>query len=86
MGNITAKVLSFERGLKVYEDVDLIRITSDKYTLLILRDYMPLLGELQGRVEIVSGEQTKTLEDVTGFYIHKSNEFELLITEDDYVG
>lgn len=86
MGVITARVLSFQERLQTYQDVDLIRIVSERYTLLILTDYMPLIGELNGRVEIVSGEKKKLLEGVTGFYIHSGNEFELLITEDDYVG
>lgn len=86
MGAITAKVLSLEEGLKVYQEVDLIRIVSEHYNLLILKDYMPLIGELEGKVEIVSGDRTKLLDGVSGFYIHSGNQFELLITADDYVG
>ena len=37
--------------------IDLIRIVSSTYNLLILKDYMPVLGEIKGNVEIVSGGQ-----------------------------
>lgn len=83
---MTAKVLSFKEGLKTYEGVDLIRLVSAKYNLLILNDYMPVLGEIDGYVEIVSGEKQNIYEGINGFFTHSSNEFELLITEEDYVG
>ncbi len=89
MGEIKASVLGFKEGLQVFEHARLIRIVSDQYNLLILKDYMPVLGEIHGKVEIVMEEEdrdrTETYEDVDGFFIHRNNEFELLITEDDYV-
>lgn len=54
---MTARILGFHEGLKVLEHVDLIRIVSSTYNLLILKDYMPVLGEIKGNVEIVSGGQ-----------------------------
>ena len=33
----------------------MIRIKSEKYTLLIMDDYMPVIGRIDGMVEIVSG-------------------------------
>lgn len=53
---------------------------SSTYNLLILKDYMPVLGEIKGNVEIVSGDRTETYENVTGYFMHSHNEFELLIT------
>ena len=66
---MTARILGFHEGLKVLEHVD-----------LILKDYMPVLGEIKGNVEIVSGDRTETYENVTGYFMHSHNEFELLIT------
>ena len=77
---MTARILGFHEGLKVLEHVDLIRIVSSTYNLLILKDYMPVLGEIKGNVEIVSGDRTETYENVTGYIMHSHNEFELLIT------
>lgn len=81
-----AKILSFKEGLKTYEDVDMVRVVSEDYNLLIMKDYMPVLGEIRGRVDVISGERCDSFEDVEGFFIHSANEFELLITEDEYVG
>ena len=80
MRTITARVLSFREGLETYDHVDMIRIKSSRYNLLILKDYMPVIGEIKGNVELVSGDTTASLENLTGYYMHSHNEFELLIT------
>ena len=83
---IRASVLSFIDGLAEYDLVDLIRIKSRKYNLLILKDYMPVLGELENaKVEIVTEGRNEIYDNVSGYFIHADNRFELLITEDDYV-
>ena len=35
-----------------YNDVKFIRIVSDKYNLIILKDYLPIIGEIIGNIEI----------------------------------
>ena len=82
MGKITATVLGIDEGFQKFEQVDMIRIKSEKYTLLIMDDYMPVIGRIDGMVEIVSGEDTRSLQPVHGFYTHRKNMFELLIKED----
>ena len=82
MGKITATVLGIDEGLQKFEQVDMIRIKSEKYTLLIMDDYMPVIGRIDGMVEIVSGEDTRSFQPVHGFYTHRKNTFELLIKED----
>ena len=86
MGVIKASVLGFQKGLQVFERVELVRIISDQYNLLILKDYMPVIGKVNGKVEIVleNSDDTEQFEHVSGFFMHRNNEFELLITEDDY--
>lgn len=86
MGVIRAKVISFEEGLMTYEDVDMIRIVSDRYNLLIMKDFMPVLGDVRGTVEIVSGDRCESYEGVNGYFIHSGNEFELLVLEESYAG
>lgn len=44
MGKITATVLGIDEGFQKFEQVDMIRIKSEKYTLLIMDDYMPVIG------------------------------------------
>ena len=52
--SIEAIVISFRNGYQIYYNVKLIRIVSKKYNLLIMVDYMPIVGELDGEIEIVS--------------------------------
>ena len=82
MGKITATVLGIKEGFRKFEQVDMIRIKSEKYTLLIMDDYMPVIGRIDGMVEIVSGEDIHSIQPVHGFYTHRKNTFELLIKED----
>lgn len=82
MGKITATVLGIGEGFQKFEQVDMIRIKSEKYTLLIMDDYMPVIGRIDGMVEIVSGEDTRSFQPIHGFYTHRKNTFELLIKED----
>ena len=82
MGKITATVLGIDEGFQKFEQVDIIRIKSEKYTLLIMDDYMPVIGRIDGMVEIVSGEDTRSFQPIHGFYTHRKNTFELLIKED----
>ena len=82
MGKITATVLGIDEGFQKFEQVDMIRIKSEKYTLLIMDDYMPVIGRIDGMVEIVSGEDTRSFQPIHDFYTHRKNTFELLIKED----
>ena len=82
MGKITATVLGIDEGFQKFEQVDMIRIKSEKYTLLIMDDYMPVIGRIDGMVEIVSGEDTRSFQPIHGFHTHRKNTFELLIKED----
>ena len=50
--NVTARVYSIVNGVKEIQHVRLIRIKSRKYNLLIMEDYMPVLGEIDGDVTI----------------------------------
>ena len=71
MGKITATVLGIDEGFQKFEQVDMIRIKSEKYTLLIMDDYMPVIGRIDGMVEIVSGEDTRSFQPIHGFYTHR---------------
>ena len=75
MGKITATVLGIDEGFQKFEQVDMIRIKSEKYTLLIMDDYMPVIGRIDGMVEIVSGEDTRSFQPIHGFYTHRKNTF-----------
>lgn len=80
------RVSSFANGLQVYRNIQMIRVKSTKYNLLIMEDYMPIIGEIQGSVSFVGEEQKVDLEDIQGFFCHKHNVFSLLVKENSYVG
>lgn len=81
-GRITARVISMEDGLKEIRGVNLIRIKSREYNLLIMEDYMPVIGEIDGTVAIVSGEGEYQIGSMKGFFSHRKNLFSLMISED----
>ncbi len=78
-------VISFQSGYQIYHNVRLIRLKSKQYNLLIMLDYMPVVGELDGEISIVSDTDEIKLENVQGFYVMKNNVFKLLIKEDLHV-
>ena len=83
MGKINAKIFSILRGYKAYENCDAIKIRSNGYNLLIMEDYLPVIGQIDGDITFVQGENQETIDKITGYYRHAHNEFELLIKSDD---
>lgn len=82
---IYASVLSLSGGMKTYENVAMVRIVSQDYNLLVLKDYMPTIGKVDGSVQIIGEDIMENLEDIKGYYVFRKNQFELLIEEDMYV-
>lgn len=83
--SIEVIIISFQNGFQIYHNVKIIRLYSKEYNLLMMVDYMPVVGELEGRLVIVSEEEEVTLDNVRGFYVMKNNVFKLLIKEDSHV-
>lgn len=79
---ITVKILSMKKGLIEYENVQFIKIKSKKYNLMIMKDYLPIIGEIQGKIEIETLKEKVKLDNIIGYYIHKHNEFNLFLKED----
>lgn len=76
---IYADVVDSIDGLHQYENIRMIRVKSRDYNLLIMEDYLPVIGEIDGFVEIIFDDSTIKLEDIHGYYMHKKNKFSLLI-------
>jgi len=76
---IYADVVDSIDGLKQYENIRMIRVKSRDYNLLIMEDYLPVIGEIDGFVEIIFDDETIKLTDIHGYYMHKKNKFSLLI-------
>lgn len=80
---IKAKIVSMENGLQEYKEIEMIRVKSEHHSLLILQNYMPLLGRMDGYVDLVLKDETLRIQNVKGYYMHKQNEFSLLVEEGD---
>ena len=49
---IKVRIFDIENGLREYKDIKIIRIISKDYNLLIMKDYLPIIGEIEGSVDI----------------------------------
>lgn len=78
---ISAKVVDRENGLTEYDNIRMVRVVSDTHTLLIMEDFMPVMGEVTKTIELVFENETKLFESIHGFYMHKKNQFYLLIED-----
>ena len=79
--SIKVKIFSLSKGLEELEKITLIRVKSDDYNLLIMPDYMPLLGEIKGNIDFESKTISKSYNNINGYYINSNNEFSLIIRE-----
>jgi hypothetical protein len=80
-GRIQAQVSSFKDGLQVFSKISIVRIHSRDTNLLIMEDYMPIIGEVDGDVDFIGKDFIQTLEDVRGFFCHDHNVFFLLLKD-----
>lgn len=79
---ITVNVFDLHTGLTTYENASYVRITSSDYNLLIMIDYMPIIGEIKGKVDIKIGEDELTIEHIKASFMNSNNVFNLMIQGD----
>ena len=77
------KVLSMKNGLIEYDDVQFIKIVSKDYNLLIMQDYLPIIGELDGSIDIKGEDINLSFPKIKAFYMNSNNVFNLMVKEDD---
>lgn len=63
-------------------NVRIIRIKDKKYNILIMKDYWPVLGEVDGSVQI-EAEESVSFSNIKGFYSLSHNVFRLIIRENE---
>ena len=80
--SIKVRIFTLSSGLQIIENVKVIRIKSTQYNLLIMPDYMPILGDIQGSIDFENVEETKSFNDINAYYVNSNNEFSLIIRED----
>lgn len=78
------RIFELDHGLTEHEDVKLVRIISKEYNLLIMADYLPLIGEFDGNIDIKGENVELSFKNIKGFYMNSSNVFNLMINEGNY--
>ena len=81
MDGIKVKIFDIKNGLRVYDNIKIIRIISKDYNLLIMKDYLPIIGEIEGYVDIKNNEVNLSFKDIKAFYMNSDNIFNLMIKE-----
>ena len=81
------RVIILNSGIEMQElsNVKIIRIKSKKYNLLIMKDYWPVVGEIEGSI-VFESEKTTRFENIKAFYSMAHNLFHLVISGKDIVG
>ena len=75
----TVNVFELKSGLTVYENVSYVRITSKDYNLLVMLDYMPIIGEIEGKVDIKIPDREISFDNIKASYMNSNNVFNLMI-------
>lgn len=78
---IKVRIFDMAHGLREYEDIKIIRIISKDYNLLIMKDYLPIIGEIEGSVDIKNDSINMSFKDIKAFYMNSDNVFNLMIKE-----
>lgn len=78
-GKISVRIIDVDNGLKQLSNVYAVRIHSKKFFALIMNDYLPTLGQIEGEIVFLSAQGEVHYDNIYGFYKHQHNEFTLLI-------
>ena len=78
---IKVRIFDLAKGLTEYEHIKVIRIVSKDYNLLIMEDYLPIIGEVEGSIDIKGDDIDISFSKVRAFYMNSSNVFNLMIKE-----
>lgn len=81
MDGIKVKVFDIRNGMRVYDNIKIIRIISKDYNLLIMKDYLSIIGEIEGSVDIKNDVVNESFKNIKAFYMNSDNVFNLMIKE-----
>jgi len=80
-GRISVRIIDAKSGLKTLGGVYAVRIHSRDFYALIMNDYLPTLGKIDGDIFFLDQGGEHPYCGIRGFYKHQHNEFTLLIEE-----
>ena len=75
------RIFDLDKGLTEYEHIKVVRIVSKEYNLLIMQDYLPIIGEIDGSIDIKSEDIDLSFPKIKAFYMNSGNVFNLMIKE-----
>lgn len=75
------RMFTLKNGLEIIENVVAIRIKSSDYNLLILKDYISLLGEIHGSLEIETETEVKEYNNINASFMNDNNVFNAIFDE-----
>ena len=78
---IKVRIFDLEKGLTEYEHVKIVRLVSKDYNLLIMQDYLPIIGEIEGSIDIKGEDIDISYPKIEAFYMNSGNVFNLMIKE-----
>ena len=64
-----------------YDNVKTIRIVSKDYNLLIMKDYLSVIGEIVGSIDIKGDDVDLSYKQNKAIYMNNKNVFNLMIEE-----
>ena len=73
------KIFTLKKGLRKLEYVSAIRIKSKDYNLLILKDYVAIMGRIEGDFSLEINENIIEYTNVDAYYVNSNNEFNVII-------
>ena len=76
---ITVNVFELKTGLTTYNNCEYIRITDEKYNLLVMLDYTPIIGEVNGNIDIMYNGSEIHYKNIKASYMNSNNIFILMI-------
>ena len=74
------KLFSLKDGIVKYYNVQAVRVKNGESNLLVLKDYVPIIGDVNGKIEVILSD-TITYDNVKGYYICYNNVFNFIIEE-----
>lgn len=75
---LQAAIFSMEKGKERYEDIRMIRLRDKTYSLMLMADHTPMIGELDGSLALLLQDEEITFTDIQGYYSLKKNVFRFL--------
>ena len=75
------RIFDLDKGLTEYEHIKIVRIISKDYNLLIMQDYLPIIGNIDGSLDIKGDDIDIKFPKIRAFYMNSNNVFNLMIKE-----